>query len=537
MTKITIEIEQDIYNEMLTNHGKNKAQVDAMAREMLGHNDNNDRFTPNAMLLCDFYKLSHREQYPDKTQRVYATWTPRGSRIKSIDKVVAFGFQGFVKEFLIDYFNKNFFGKPMEDVIKEYKRVVKHTLSIDNPPCDHIKALHNLGYLPIKITALKEGTLVPLRVPMLTIENTHDDFFWLTNYLETIMSSMLWMPSTSATLTLEYRKILEKSCEETGGIKELVPFLGHDFSMRGMTGMDSSARSGAGHLLSFVGTDTIPAIQYLEKYYNANVEKELVGCSVSATEHSVMCAMGQDELKAFKRLVTEVYPSGIISIVSDTWDLWSIMKNILPKLKDEILNRSGAPINKVVIRPDSGDPVKIICGDPEADDPFVRKGVVECLWDIFGGTTNDKGYRQLDEHIGAIYGDAITRERCQAICDQLKAKKFTSTNVVYGIGSYTYQYNTRDTFGFALKSTHVVIDDEGINIFKDPKTDNGLKKSQKGRVIVFKNDKDELVYEDQHSIDEVLDNEENLLELVYEDGKLYRDETLEEIRGRVLSNI
>ena len=498
------------------------------------------RFKPTPMLLADFYKVSHREQYPDKTQKVYATWTPRGSRLKGVDKVVAFGFQGFIKDYLMDYFTENFFNIPLNDVIFEYKRIIKNTLLIENPYTKHIEDLHKLGYLPIKITALKEGTLVPLRVPMLTIENTDDRFFWLTNFLETIMSSMLWMPSTSATIAFEYRKILEKWFKTTGGIKELIPFTGHDFSMRGMTGMLPASASGAGHLLSFAGTDTIPAIQYLEAFYNADVEKELVGASVPATEHSVMCAMGQDEKSAFKRLITEVYPSGIVSIVSDTWDLWEIIGTILPALKDEIMARDG----KVVIRPDSGDPVKIICGDKKHTgdtprDELIRKGVVQCLYDIFGGTQNKQGYIQLDSHIGAIYGDAITRERCDSICYQLAHYGFTCTNVVFGIGSFTYQYNTRDTFGFALKSTHVVIDGEEINIFKDPKTDDGLKKSQKGRVRVYVDAVDEvackLAYEDNLTIE--ASKEDNLLETVFEDGVLIRNEILSDIRKRLLISI
>lgn len=490
-----------------------------------------------ASLLCDFYKVSHREQYPKRTEMVYSTWTPRESRIPGVDKVIAFGFQGFIKKYLMDYFNEHFFFRPLKDVVEEYERFIKYTLSIENPDCDHIIDLHELGYLPIRIKAVPEGTLVPIRVPMLTIENTnmagYGFFYWLTNYLETLMSCSLWQPSTSATIANEYRKILDSYALMTVGNTDAVQFQGHDFSMRGMGGLEASAASGAGHLLSFVGTDTIPSICYLEEYYNADITKELVGTSIPATEHSVMCAHGRDELSSYKYLITEVYPKGFVSIVSDTWDLWEVLDKVIRPLKSDIVARDG----KVVIRPDSGDPVKIICGDPESQNDFARKGVVEVLWDIFGGTVNEKGFKMLDSHIGTIYGDAITLQRCREICQKLMDKGFASINMVYGIGSFTYQYNTRDTFGFALKSTYVVVDGKGREIYKDPSTDkNKVKKSQKGMVVVKRDKNGNIVYEDElsereRSVGEFYDVD--LLRDIFVDGELIVDDSLANIRGRL----
>jgi nicotinamide phosphoribosyltransferase len=567
-----------------------------------------------ATLLCDFYKVSHKEQYPLNTEYVYSTWIPRASRIDGVNEVVAFGFQAFIKEYMIDYFTKNFFSRSKDEVVAEYIRVIKCTLGVENPDTNHIEELHDLGYLPVKIKAVKEGTLVPLRVPMLTIENTHPKFFWLTNYLETLMSCSMWMPSTSATIALGYRKILEKYAMETVGNNGFVPFQGHDFSMRGMGALESSKVSGAGHLLSFVGTDSIPSILFTEDYYNANIEKELVGTSIPATEHSVMCAYGRNEFESYKRIITEIYPNGFVSIVSDTWDLWKVLTDVVGALKNEILARDG----KVVIRPDSGDPVDIVCGTAQIDDltnecesleeckewmqerlveeereqtahgecgawkvngifkfqdkiykitveidwnrydkqyyfvdgskvtkceeyelSLEQKGVIEVLWDIFGGTVTEQGYKVLDSHIGCIYGDAITPERCTAICKRLKAKGFASTNMVYGIGSYTYQYNTRDTFGFALKSTHVVIDGEEHNIYKDPTTDKDkIKKSLIGRCIVEKDSVGNLCVKDSLSIQEQENNRNvDLLEDVFIDGRLVRDENFIDIRNRVLNSI
>lgn len=478
-------------------------------------------------LLCDFYKISHREQYPVGTEKVYSTWTARDSRFPDIKKVVAFGFQAFVQEYLIDYFNKFFFSRPVEDVVNEYARVIKYTLNVDSPATNHIRALHNLGYLPLRIKALKEGTEVPIRVPMLTIENTLPEFFWVTNYIETLMSCSLWQMCTSATLARRFHQLLTQWAFTTGGSYEFVKFQGHDFSMRGMGSLESAKYSAMGHLLSFVGTDSIPGILGLEDYYGANIEHELVGTSIPATEHSVMCAYGQDELASYRNIITNVYPSGYVSIVSDTWDLWKVLNTVITTLKPEIIARDG----KVVIRPDSGDPVKIICGDPLSDNPDAVKGVVETLWDIFGGTVNEKGYKELDSHIGAIYGDAITIARCNEICKQLEAKGFASTNMVYGIGSFTYQYNTRDTFSFALKSTYARINGEEHLLFKDPVTDSGVKRSQKGMVSVFRNGGWGLKYQDGLN-EKTRDNLPiDLLEDIFIDGKLVRTQTLAEIKA------
>jgi len=402
----------------------------------------------NPLLLTDGYKVDHRRQYPNGTTLVYSNWTPRKSRINGIDEVVFFGLQYFLKKYIIQEFNDNFFSQPKAEILQKYQRRINNYLGNNAVGIDHIEALHDLGYIPMIFKALPEGVSVPIRVPMFTMYNTKPEFFWLTNYFETILSTTIWMPCNSATIAKEYRKILDTYANETSSIPEFVDWQGHDFSMRGMAGLEAALVSASGHLLSFTGTDTIPAIDFLEQYYNANSDTELVGGSVAATEHSVM-SMGTDsgEQETFKRLIKDVYPNGIISIVSDTWDLWKVLTTYLPNLKEDVLARDG----KVVIRPDSGDPVKIICGDEDSKNIHAKKGVVELLWDIFGGTTNSKGFKELDSHIGAIYGDSITLSRAKEICEGLKRKGFASTNVILGVGSFTYQYNTRDTFGFAMQ--------------------------------------------------------------------------------------
>ena len=488
----------------------------------------------NPMCLIDGYKADHRRQYPAGTEYVYSNFTPRQSRIAGIDEVVFFGLQYFVKEYLIERWNKGFFEKPKEQVLREYKRRMDNYLGVDAIPCEHIAELHDLGYLPIRIKAISEGRLVPIGVPVFTIVNTMPKFFWLTNYFETLMSNIMWKPITSATTAFQYRKRLEEYAEKTGYDKSFIQWQGHDFSFRGMSGNEDALLSGAAHLLSFTGTDTIPAIDFLEKYYNADSDKELIGGSVPATEHSVM-SLGEKEgeINTFKRLITELYPNGIVSIVSDTWDFWKVMTEYLPALKNEILARDG----RVVIRPDSGDPVKIICGDDETPESLItesqRKGAYEILWDIFGGEINKKGYKVLHPKVGLIYGDSITLERQKLILEKLEVKGFSASNLVFGIGAYTYEYVTRDTFGFAMKATWGQVNGEARDIFKNPKTDSGFKKSAKGLLYVY-SDVDKLHLEDQ-----VTREVENYgeLETVFEDGKLVTETSLSEIRQRINSQL
>lgn len=440
----------------------------------------------NFLELTDGYKLDHRRQYPPGTTRVYSNFTPRASRIGGQEYVVFFGLR-YAWARLKEIARETFFRRAEQEVCDEYRTLVRGYLgpeAADAVGTEHIRALHRLGYIPLKFNALPEGSLVPLKVPMFTVENTHDDFFWLVNYFETYLSNTIWPMCTSATTAHRYRLLFDKYAALTGGDPTFVPWQGHDFSMRGMMGCEAAAMSGAGHLLSFTGTDTLPAIRLLEKYYHGS---GLIGGSVAATEHSVMCAGGKDNEQATVERILALYPTGIVSQVMDTWDFWGFITNTLPKLKDKIVARDG----KFVIRPDSGDPVKILCGTAgyKEDSPLwtaEQKGLIQCLWEIFGGTVNRQGYKVLSPHIGAIYGDSITYDRAKEIMERLEAKGFASTNVVLGIGSYTYQYTTRDTYGFAMKATWAMVNGEERMLFKEPKTDDGTKKSAKGRLVVFK---------------------------------------------------
>lgn len=389
----------------------------------------------SAILLTDGYKLDHRRQYPEGTEYVYSNWTPRSCQYfpEAKDGVVVFGIQYFIKEYLLDRMNQEFFNKPKNEAVAYFARRVNTFLGPNQVGTAHIEALHDLGYLPIEIKALPEGTLCPIKVPALTFVNTKPEFFWLTNYFETLISTTLWLPMTSATSARLYKQELLRHARKTGFENQPgLDFLCHDFSMRGMAGIEAAVMSGLGHLTSFTGSETIPALEAAEEYYNADADSELLAGTVPATEHSVMCAGGMDdEFETFKRLITEIYPTGIVSIVSDTWDFWQVITEYMPRLKDTIMARDG----RVVIRPDSGDPVKIICGDPEAD-PGTPEfyGAYELLGNIFGTTKTEKGFKVLDTHIGLIYGDSITLERQKQIYAQLEEKGYAATNLVLGIG-------------------------------------------------------------------------------------------------------
>ncbi|MDO3665034.1 nicotinate phosphoribosyltransferase [Acinetobacter higginsii] len=490
----------------------------------------------NPLNAIDFYKADHRRQYPVGTEYVYANFTPRSSRLAKMlpdfdDKIVFFGLQGFIKHFLIETWNEGFFNQAKAKVVAAYKRRMDNALGEGAVPVEHIEALHDLGYLPLKIKALPEGSRVNIKVPVLTIINTDPNFFWLTNYIETVLSAELWKSCTTASIAYEYKRLLTQYAEKTGAPLDFVAVQGHDFSSRGMSGIYDAAQSGVGHLTSFIGTDSVASIDYAEEYYNAT---GVVGVSVPATEHSVMC-MGSEEseIETFRRLICELYPAGVVSIVSDTWDFWRVITEFSVELKAEILKRqpNALGLAKVVFRPDSGDPVKIICGDPDAErDSPAYKGAVQCLWEIFGGTETAQGYKVLNERVGLIYGDSITLERAQNILKGLEAKGFASNNLVFGIGSYTYNYLTRDSFGFAVKATWGQVNGVGRELFKDPVTDSGVKKSAKGLLRVEQTEHGFELFDQQSFEQEKM----GALQTVFENGQLLRECSLDQIRERLV---
>lgn len=577
------------------------------------------------ILYIDGYKVGHKFQYHQDTSVVFSNLTPRSNK-RAItlpefndDEILWVGISAEVQIMLED-FQANFFNRNVEDVVTKYKRRMDQYLGPDSVDTQHIHDLHELGYLPVMIAALPEGSLVPCRVPVMTICNTDERFYWIVNYLETYLSAVLWQMQTSATTAFQYRCLLEQYAEITGSPKEFALWQGHDFSFRGMAGVEAAARSGVGHLASFLGTDTLPAIDYIEEYFKDGRDI-FIGGSVPASEHSVASTnilfleekykdspnpKLEAEKEFFKRYITEIYPSGVASYVSDTYDFWGVLTEIAPALKQEILDRkpNGLGLAKVVFRPDSGDPVEILCGIPvqnadsiedaeetlKESDEWVdgedygpdelsgvfriegkvlevtvtpwwnrhdkrfyyidgwqdtkvkevkltpeQKGAVEVLWDEFGGDVTDKGYKLLNQRVGLIYGDSITLDRAKEILQRLEAKGFASGNVVFGIGSFTYQHNTRDTHGFAIKSTYTIIDETEIKVFKDPKTDDGTKKSAKGLLRVIKDESGKFVLEDdltygEYNCERTVDLDQ-LKPVLY--NSQFKQESFQDIRIRV----
>lgn len=573
----------------------------------------------NPLLLTDFYKICHRAFYNRKLSQLVSYWTPRKSRIEGVDYSVMFGLQAYMKKYLIDYFNVNFFEANWDDIASDYMETIGPSMSyeIAEEELKAFKELHDLGYLPLLISAVPEGSIVPVRVPMIKFEITDSRFYWLINYLETLTSCNIWFPMTSATIAHTIRAdVVNPWYDKTVDDDIARSSACGDFSMRGMTSPESAPMADAGHLLSFISTATCPSLPWLKNFYNA---KGVFAKGTPSTEHSVMESyLPENEFECYRHLIEDVMPNGPLSIVSDTWNLWNVITDYLPRLKNSIMNRDG----KIIIRPDSGDPVDILCGtlktknymtvpglednidairnyfanrasedftghaeamwyrvrigdnlytvecpyasEPDEEDPdeYVltstvyscevdvscekitpeMKGVIELLWDIFGGKVNSKGYKVLNSHIGAIYGDAITPARANIIYTRLAAKGFAANNVVLGIGSYTYQYVTRDSLGFALKVTCGTIDGVETPMFKDPITDkvagNSFKKSQKGLCYVTYGDDGRMTYTDGWTSETLADEEKrtgkkNLLIPVFKDGKLLVDYTLDEIRDRL----
>jgi nicotinamide phosphoribosyltransferase len=477
--------------------------------------------------LADGYKLGHKKMFDSlgRVESIYSNFTPRGSRIPGQEKVVLLGLQYLLQEYFTNVANSTFFNVPKTQVLEYYQRRLDSYLGSNDIGTEHIGALHDLGYIPLEFCAVPEGTHVKLKHPMFTIENTHPDFYWVTNYFETLISDVLWQPCTSATTAYRYKKILDKYVGLTGGNPALIPYLAHDFSMRGMNQPYGAAISGLGHLSSFIGSDTVCSIDVIEDYYTSKAQ---IAASVSASEHAVMTLLGQDgEFETFEKLI-DGQPNGVLSLVADGFSFWRVIGDYLPRLKDKIMARNGT----VVVRPDSGVPEDIICGDLAHHNIYARKGLTESLWDLFGGVTNRTGYKELDSHIGDIYGDAIQEITMETICQRLMAKGFAATNLAYGIGSFSYNYVTRDTHSFAIKATHGIVDGKERIIFKDPQTGSG-KKSARGRIALMEVDGEVTMVDGLNMAEHTSLADQNLLKPVWRNGHFLKKYTWDEIRENV----
>jgi nicotinamide phosphoribosyltransferase len=527
----------------------------------------------------DVYKTGHKLMLPKGSNLMYSYFCPRSSKhsnARDVAGVVSFGQQMMIRMIEEDW-RKNFFERDIKE-IDQFGKDLTEMLNLSKPfDVSHFKSLHKLGYLPITVKAMEEGIVIPYGTPFYTVVNSEpisqDIADWVVNYLETQMSCESWLAPTSATSGLAFRKLGKKWLEKTD--KDNMWFLDymfHDFSFRGHTSKEAATKSALGFATCTRGSDTLTVIPAARKYYG---ETEVPINSVIASEHAIMCSLtgfflqqkdgswdkiGELEVETFRYLL-EKFPTGILSLVSDTWDLWQVLTEYCVELKDLILNRDG----KLVIRPDSGNPVDIICGHPinellqEGDRYYIKgkytshrdqfgaevwgsykkgkeitleelRGVIESLWNIFGGTVNEQGHKVLNPKVGCIYGDSINIERATAIFERLADKKFAASNIVLAPGSYTFQYVTRDTHGFAQKASYIEVDNTGIEIFKDPKTSSStLKTSHKGLLRVEEVDGKLVTYDQQTKEQE----SEGLLQVIFKNGKFFNQTTFTEIRKRI----
>lgn len=556
-------------------------------------------FAPYA---ADWYKPGHKPMYNQNTKLIFSNLTPRNDKNfahyadKNARGVIVLGLRRMVIDSMVNMWSK-FFGMERSAAVRKFARMSKNALGDSAPSAECWGELHDLGYLPLEIRALPEGILSPIGVPVYTIHNTVEKFFWVTNYVETVMSTESWKTITNATAAFQYKRVAMSFALATCDNVDHVNFQCHDFSLRGLSNVEDGYKNGIAHLASFTGTDNILAIESVHEYYGIN-EDAFVAGSIPASEHSVattnISRIVKDLEEHFPHLtgdvdglrylaekefllsfVTKIVPKGFASYVADSYDYWTVLTRILVELKEEIMAREG----RLVVRPDSGDPVKVVAGyiieeyrsredfydgsrglltevayirdedvyilieEGQYGDVYIgiprheAVGSIQVLWEAFGGDVNSKGYKVLDSHIGMIYGDSITVAREIEILKRLKAKGFASSNIVFGVGSYTYQYNTRDTFGIAVKATGCFIDDYEIMVSKEPKTDPG-KRSAKGFIKVVRGEDGVLRQVDNISFHEIND-EDNLLQVIFRDGDVFipqvngRDEDFNDIRGRV----
>lgn len=469
----------------------------------------------NILLMTDSYKVSHKNGYVKGLRRIQSYLESRGGKY---GQTLFFGLQYFLKRYLQ---GKVITKAGIDEAEAFWNAHFGRTDVFPRQAWIDLWAKHE-GYLPIKISAVPEGIVIPNRNVLLTIENTDDEFPWLVNYLETLIMKV-WYPITIASQSYQIRQDILGALNSTGS-PEGIAFKCHDFGYRGVSSEETAAIGAAAHLISFMGTDTVAGIRLLNQYYGA---EEMCGFSIPATEHSIMCSFGRDnELTACENWLNQ-YPSGLIACVSDTYDIFNACEKIWGgALKEKVLKRDGT----LVIRPDSGDYLQVV---PK---------VLEILWKQFGGEVNKKGFKILDSHVRVIQGDGMNPETIKQLFETIGSYGWSADNLVVGSGGGLLQKVDRDTQKFAIKACAALVDDKWIDIWKDPVTDKG-KRSKTGRLELVKiNSSHSYIY------DTVSESEANrlitlgeearapykyvekVLVPVFENGTILKEYTLNEIK-------
>lgn len=481
--------------------------------------------------VADTYKNCHVDVYPEGMTKLVSYLVPRKSMFEKQQKVVVFGIQAFIKNFKENA--DAWFAKPTSEVIADYEKKMNLQLGPGNYETSHIEKLHRLGYLPLKIKALPEGSLVNMGVPIASVENTDPDFAWLAQWTECWLQGEVWKPCNDATAGYMYYKIAKKWYDKTtdGADPRMAA---SDFGMRGMSCMEEACKTSASWLISFNKTSTVPAISWLDYFYNADCSYNHLGIGAVSIEHSVVSsnvAVGTSEKELILKLLKQ-YKN--FSYVADTYDYWDIVKNVLPEIKEEILAHEG----KILIRPDSGDQYENVIQ------------TVQSLWETFGGTENKKGYKVLNPHVGMILGDGCTLKQVEKIWKKLEEMKFAATNCLFGVGAFCFHaffegdkmiVSTRDTFGFAQKTTYIqLMDGRELEVVKDPKTDTAkLKKSHKGLVFVEKVGNDYVATDGltEHDYDKLAAAHKDEMQVVFVNGVYFNRQNLMDIRARLAKEI
>ncbi|KAG8466739.1 hypothetical protein KFE25_008118 [Diacronema lutheri] len=457
----------------------------------------------NIMLLSDSYKTSHWRQYPPGTTTVYSYFESRGGKFA---EVTFFGLQYILKRYLTGVVVTAAKIDAAEKIINAHmgQGEMKH---FNRAGWEHIVKKHG-GRLPIVIKALPEGMTVPVKNVLMTVENTDPECFWLSNYLETLLVQV-WYPMTVCTQSREQKKVLADYFQRTG-CEVSSPFsLGfqlNDFGTRGVSSMETAALGGAAHLVNFLGSDNMPANVFAAHYYGA---KGPAGFSIPAAEHSTITSWQRDgEVDAYRNMLTQ-YPTGTVAVVSDSYDIFNAVSNLWGgELKEMIVKRDG----RLVIRPDSGDPPKIVVQ------------VLELLGKAFGTTTNAKGYKVLPPCVRVIQGDGVSYESLGVILESMAKAKWAAENVAFGSGGALLQKMDRDTQKCAFKCCEAVVNGKAVPVYKDPITDPG-KQSKKGHLRLIK----ERTGKVTTLTDGLGTDADDLLVEVYRDGAMKREWTWEEV--------
>ncbi|MEL0621151.1 nicotinate phosphoribosyltransferase [Psychrobacter proteolyticus] len=455
----------------------------------------------NLILNSDSYKTSHWVQYPSGSEYLSSYIEAR----KGDYDVVFFGLQAFIKEYLSTPITH-------QDIDEAEKVIQAHGLTFNRAGWEHLIEKHD-GYLPLRIQAVPEGSIVPVSNVVCQVINTDPEFYWLPSYIETALLRAIWYPSTVASVSHYCKDIIRQALEKSADNTESLPFRLHDFGARGASSQETVALGSLAHLVNFAGTDSMTALIAASRWYQ--MSDDMPAFSIPAAEHSTMTAWGRDgETAAFHNMIEQFGGKDkAFSVVSDSYDLWNAIDNIWgDALKDEVKNMGGT----LVIRPDSGEPTKVV------------REALERLAVKFGTTVNSKGYKVLPDYVRIIQGDGISSQSLSKIIDVVIKAGFSIENVTFGMGGGLLQQVNRDTMSWAMKSSAISIDGTWKDIYKDPVTSRS-KRSKKGRLALVKDDSGQLTTVKEN---EISDPTDNLLRDVYVDGKLLIEDSLTTIRER-----